>query len=376
MRGAITFIDNTLVYLFDKKPRRGPLFMNWVVTYQCNAKCSFCSTHELNKTLQETMTTEEALRIVREIGESGTWHLSLTGGETILRKDLDLIIIEAKKYGMFVNVNTNGFLLAKKAKMLVDSGVDSIIISLDSDEAKIHDEVRNLPGLTQALVNVIETVKSLRIGKRPAITLRVIVSKRNYKSLGGIIDVFKPIVDKVFFQPIHDGVNVPKFSKKKASVTTGLFQVKDTDQYMFEAEDQNRFAEVFNALIKKCKWLDTLFHREVETFLFDKDTLWDKYKCYSGYYYMAINPYGYASPCTFLHQGLGNVRENSVMSVWNGKEAEKWRKFIKNKENTCMCWCGISEVNAFLTNKLENRFVQSLTNIKDRGTTLKTLLKK
>ncbi|MCP5003732.1 MAG: radical SAM protein [Planctomycetes bacterium] len=361
LRGTLTFIDNTLVYFFDKKPRRGPLFVNWVITYKCNAKCSFCNTHELDKALQESMTTEETLRIVREIGESGTWHLSLTGGETLLRKDLDLIIVEAKKYGMFVNLNTNGFLLERKAKMLVNSGADSIIISLDSNQANIHDEIRGIPGLTQALVNGIESVKSLRKRKKPAITLRVVVSKLNYKSLDNIINVFKPKVDKIFFQPIHDGVSIPKFSTKDTTpASNSLFHVKNTKSYMFEAKDRKRFADVFNALIKKHKWLDNLYHREVETFLFDKDTMWDKYKCYAGYYYMVLDPLGRAFPCTFLHSSLDNLRERSVMDVWSGEETKKWRKLIKNKENMCMCWCGISEVNAFLTNKFENKSMQLL----------------
>lgn len=361
MRGAITFIDNTLVYFFNKKPKRGPLFLNWNLTYRCNAKCSFCNTHELDRAIPGTITIEENLRIVREIGESGTWHLSLTGGETLLVKDLDLIILEAKKYNMFVNVNTNGFLLAKKAKMLVDSGVDSIIISLDSDQEEIHDDVRCIPGLTQALMKGIETVKSLRNGKYPTITLRVIVSKQNYKSLDNLINVFKSKVDKVAFQPIHDGINVPKFLKTDTYSDSTLFHAKNTDPYMFEAKDQNRFAEVFNALIKKHKWLDTLYYREVETFLFDKDTVWDKYKCYAGYYYMTIDPHGRTFPCTFFISGLGNLRERSVMDIWSGEETKKWRKLVKNKENTCLCWCGIAEVNAFLTNKFENELIQNLT---------------
>ncbi len=363
IRGAITFTDNALVFFFNKKLKRGPLFVNLNITYRCNATCSFCNTHELNKANVKTMTTEDVLRIVREIGEFGTWHLSITGGETLLRKDLDVIILEAKKYNMFVNINTNGLLLAGKSKMLADTGVDSITISLDSDQAKTHDEIRGIPGLTQAIVNGIETINSLRNGKKPIITLRVVVSKQNYESLDNIIDVFSQKVDKIFFQPLHDGVNVPKFAKKNAHANYSLFKVRDTNKYMFQNKDRSHFAEVFNALIKKHKWLDTLYYRESEIFIFDKDTLWNKYKCYAGYFYMSIDPSGRVSSCPFLDGSLGNVVKHSVMDVWGGEEMKNWRKVIKNKKNECMCWCGISEVNAFLKNKFENRFVQSLMNI-------------
>ncbi len=126
-RIARTSFDNTLVYLFNKKPSRGPLFVAWTVTYRCNAQCSFCDTHELGRALHRDLDTEEALKLIRQIGAAGVWHLSLTGGEPLIRQDLEQLIRESKRVGLIVNINTNGSLLAKKAEMLVDAGVDIIL---------------------------------------------------------------------------------------------------------------------------------------------------------------------------------------------------------------------------------------------------------
>ena len=54
------------------------------------------------------------------------------------------------------------------------------------------------------------------------------------------------------------------------------------------------------------------------------------------------------------------------MGVWGSDEVKKWRKKVKNKENTCMCWCGSSEVNGILTQLLENKPVKTLSQITNK----------
>ena len=357
-RGALTFLDNTLVYLFDKKPSRGPTFVGWNVLFNCNAVCSFCDTHELHKQLDREMSNEEAMSVVKQLGETGTWHLSLTGGETLLRKDLPEIIQEAKKYNMFVNVNTNGALLAKKAKRLVDSGLDSLIISLDSDKAEIHDTAREIPKLTESIFRGIEAVRKARKENgtnKPEVVLRMIVSKQNYESIDNYIEKFQHLVDKIAIQPIHDGVTAPKFKKNEK---LNLFHIKETDIYQFEQKDKSTYRKIFTDLYKKYSWLDNNFTREFETFIFDKDAMWDKYKCYAGYYYMVVDPALDTFPCTFFVDKFESLRDHKLMDVWRGKKIKAWRKIVKNKQNTCTCACGIAEVNAVLTPKLESKMLK------------------
>ncbi len=355
LRGTLTFLDNTLVYLYDKKPSRGPTFVGWNLLFNCNAVCSFCDTHKLHNQLKREMTTEEAISIVRQLGEAGTWHLSLTGGETLLRKDLPEIIKQAKNQGMYVNVNTNGALLAKKAKRLVESGLDSLIISLDSDKPEIHDTAREIPKLTESIFRGIEAVRTAQNesgSNKPEIILRMIVSKQNYEAIDTYIEKFQHQVDKITIQPIHDGVTVPKFKK---SENLNLFHIKETDIYQFEKKDRSNYRKIFNNLYTKYKWLDNSFTREFETFIFDKNAMWENYKCYAGYYYMVIDPALDTFPCTFFIDKFESLRDNKLMDIWRGGKIKTWRKLIKNKENTCTCACGIAEVNAILTNKLEKK---------------------
>lgn|GEM_PF-1519884 len=363
IRGIITFLDNTLVYLYNKKPSRGPTFVGWNVLFDCNAKCSFCDTHELHKQLDREMTTDEAMSVVHQLGKAGTWHLSLTGGETLVRKDLPEIISAAKQYGMFVNVNTNGALLAKKAKRLVDSGLDSLIISLDSDVPEIHDTAREIPRLSESIFRGIEAVRKIQQENntnKPEIVLRMVVSKQNFETIDRYIDKYQHLVDKIAIQPIHDGITAPQFKTKE---NLNLFHIKETDVYQFESKDRQKYRKVFSSLYKKYDWLDNPFIRDFETFVFDKDRYWEKYKCYAGFYYMVVNPALETFPCTFFVDKLGNLRERALMDIWTSGEINNWRKLVKNKQNTCTCSCGIAEVNSVLTHKLEKNYLHPLSTL-------------
>ena len=85
IRGAITGIDNSMVYLGWKKHSRGPLNIGFDVTFRCNANCSFCDVVpfgiEKMKLEKKELTTEECLDIIKQAGEAGTWTMSFTGGE-------------------------------------------------------------------------------------------------------------------------------------------------------------------------------------------------------------------------------------------------------------------------------------------------------
>lgn len=366
IRGGLTFLDNTLVYFTNKKPSRGPMFVAWDVTFRCNARCSFCNTHELDKATPREMTTEEALKLVKEMGEAGVWHLSLTGGETLVRKDLIEIIREAKKYGIIVNVNTNGFLLAKHAMNLVESGVDSFTISIDSHKNEVHDEARNIPRLTESIVKGIEEVKKIRKGCKPTVMIRLVVSKQNYDEIDLYIEKYKDVADKIMFHPIHDGVGVPKFLEKQDSIThTGLLNLADTDKdpYQFQIEDRQLFSEKFKNYFKKYKWMNNLFNRDMVKFIFDKDSMWDEYKCYAGYYYLQLDPYGKTFPCQFLFNEVGNVNESGIMNVWKNEKFNQWRHMVKNKQNKCLCWCGMAQVNAVFTKTIDNKLIQGASKL-------------
>jgi cyclic pyranopterin phosphate synthase len=110
------------------------------VTDRCNFRCPYCMPREvfgvdhafLPRT--ELLTFEEIARLVRVFAELGVTKVRLTGGEPLLRRDLErLIALVAATPGVTdVALTTNGSLLAARAASLRAAGLHRVTVSLDS----------------------------------------------------------------------------------------------------------------------------------------------------------------------------------------------------------------------------------------------------
>ncbi len=115
------------------------------VTDRCNFRCVYCMPKEVfghdHRFLprRELLTFEEIERVASTFVELGVRKLRITGGEPLLRRDLDVLIgrLVALSDGLDVTLTTNGALLAEKARALADAGLSRITVSLDS----LDDEV-------------------------------------------------------------------------------------------------------------------------------------------------------------------------------------------------------------------------------------------
>ena len=110
------------------------------VTDRCNFRCPYCMPREVFGTdraflpRRELLTYEELGRLVRVFAELGVTKVRLTGGEPLLRRDLEVLVaMAAATPGVDdVALTTNGSLLAPRAAALREAGLSRITISLDS----------------------------------------------------------------------------------------------------------------------------------------------------------------------------------------------------------------------------------------------------
>jgi len=107
------------------------------ITDVCNFKCGYClpNGYQVDKSdNRKFLHLEEIRRLAKVFSKLGVCKIRLTGGEPTVRKDFfDIIKILKDEAGIKkVVITTNGYHLDKKAKMLVDSGLNGINISIDS----------------------------------------------------------------------------------------------------------------------------------------------------------------------------------------------------------------------------------------------------
>ncbi|MBK7472220.1 MAG: GTP 3',8-cyclase MoaA [Betaproteobacteria bacterium] len=108
------------------------------VTDRCNFRCVYCMPKEVfdndYQFLPHTdlLTFEEITRVARIAKDHGVEKLRLTGGEPLLRKNIERLIAMLARLDLDLTLTTNGSALAQKAQSLFDAGLQRVTVSLDS----------------------------------------------------------------------------------------------------------------------------------------------------------------------------------------------------------------------------------------------------
>src|SRR5581483_9331518 len=115
------------------------------VTDRCNFRCVYCMPKEVygrdHRFLdrRELLTFEEIARVARVFAARGVRKIRITGGEPLVRRDLERLIEQLRPLGVELTLTTNGSLLPQKARLLADAGLDRVTVSLDSlDDAQFR----------------------------------------------------------------------------------------------------------------------------------------------------------------------------------------------------------------------------------------------
>src|SRR5262245_46984080 len=114
------------------------------VTDRCNFRCTYCMPREIFgpdhqfADRSELLRYEEIARLVRAFARLGVTKIRLTGGEPLLRRQLErLVAMIACIPGLDLTLTTNGSLLPEKAQALKEAGLRRVTVSLDSLDDKV-----------------------------------------------------------------------------------------------------------------------------------------------------------------------------------------------------------------------------------------------
>jgi cyclic pyranopterin phosphate synthase len=109
------------------------------ITDRCNFRCVYCMPKEVfGRDYQflersQLLTLEEIARAARVFRELGVRRVRITGGEPLVRRNVEHLVGLLKEIdGLELSLTTNGALLPQKAQALADAGLDRVTVSLDS----------------------------------------------------------------------------------------------------------------------------------------------------------------------------------------------------------------------------------------------------
>ena len=118
-----------------------PLWLVLELTYRCPLKCPWCSNPvDYACGNNGELGTDEWKRVLREGRELGALQLGFTGGEPMLRDDLEELVAEAHQLGYYTNLITSGIgLTEERLTALKAAGLNQIQLSLQSSDRTLTD---------------------------------------------------------------------------------------------------------------------------------------------------------------------------------------------------------------------------------------------
>jgi len=301
------------------RPNR-PYHVQWLVTRKCNYRCKGCNVWREQDTKE--LSTEEMIRGLDILRELGVIDIVFSGGNPLLRNDIDEILEYASRF-FITTVYDNGSMALEKIDAL--RNVDFVAISLDTLHEEKNDHIKGVKGSWKKAMQSIEELhkEGIRVGISPTI------SQLN----------------------IHEIVSLTKhFSKKGIPVWYCLYShdtTADSDQ-LFKIGKPNDEFEITDkeAMVKLCDTLANMKKKDdnilittrtlnaMKQLFLDGKRLW---KCRALQNFFMIDHLGRVAGC-HLRKPVSSIFE--LPKLWNSENFDVLRK-VYRECNRCVYLCYI-----------------------------------
>lgn len=196
------------------------------ITRRCNLQCPVCFAsaggNDENGRLAGEPTVEELYATFRQLADSGSTFVQLSGGEPTVRDDLPEIVAAAKKAGCeSVQLNSNGIRLGEDpnyTKALRDAGLSFVFMQFDGTQDAIYEKLRG----RQLLDKKIAAIRVCSDNRLGVTLVPTVVPAVNDHNIGDIVKFAlnnSPAVRGVHFQPVSYFGRYPKAPDNKDRIT-------------------------------------------------------------------------------------------------------------------------------------------------------------
>lgn len=285
-----------------------PFLVALNLTRRCNLACAHCYLDADTRMDGEAgeLSTIEVKNVLDDISAlSDEIMVVLTGGEPTLRHDLAELATHASKRGLMPVIGTNGILLNNERVLaLKDAGVQGAGISLDSLDPTYHDTFRGASGSWEKAMNGIDACRRNKL----RFQIHFSVTDDNAHELDDMIAFAKSakaFVLNVFFLVCTGrgekvtNISVETYEKVLRRVTQAA---RDEQGLIIRAKCAPHFKRM--ALELDNTWPVTSAHG------------YEAGGCLAGTRYARITPEGEVTPCPYIEQSVGNVRDGGFAQLW------------------------------------------------------------
>lgn len=164
-------------------PLQAPIYMNWNYTYRCPFNCRHCYSRGREN---RELSLADQFKVADNIIRNGVFYVNFGGGEPFTSSNLPAVIRRLHEGGVYVNVSTNGYLLSReKMDAVIRSGLNGIVVSVDSANAAVHDDMRNHTGSFEAMKKSVAYFAEQGI----RVFFSTVVTRRNLYDIEAVLEL-------------------------------------------------------------------------------------------------------------------------------------------------------------------------------------------
>jgi MoaA/NifB/PqqE/SkfB family radical SAM enzyme len=274
-----------------KNKKRVPHTIDFAVTPRCPYHCPHCS---YGHRKMEELSLDEILHLIQDMKDLGTAILGITGGEPMIRSDLEQIVAACFPEIATIIYTTGYNFNKKRAEKLYDAHVGSIIIGLDSTDPIIQEKVRGQKGSLEL------GIQALKICHEIGIYTGINTIATRERLLNGELERIYDLACSLDVGELR--LNFP--------IATGRWAGCSKEQ--LKAEELEMLKKMRKRLSKKRSGpiVTTLAEYETEDFM----------GCNTGYQTVFIDSSGEVCPCDFTPLSFGNITETPLKDIWKQME--------------------------------------------------------
>ena len=269
--------------------RRAPVSLYWAVTSRCGYRCEHCSA--AGRATAEELTTEEALRVVRDLQDLGVSILGFTGGEPLLRPDLDDLLRAVDDRSATILFTSGHGLDEDRARRLAHAGLFAVGVSLDSDDSAAMDRRRGVPGAFDAACAAVRACRAAGL-----YTMTQTVACPGFLASARLERICE-LSRSLGAHEIRILENIP----------CGRLAAADSAM-LLSPEERAALVDFQTRMNKRRRGIKVAVFNHIES-----DA---RFGCGAGSQHAYLDAAGNLYPCDFVPLSFGNVREKTLPDLW------------------------------------------------------------
>lgn len=288
-------------------------YLFWECTWRCNLSCLHCGSDCQASSMHKDMPAEDFLKVLDRINEyeHNPTIIAITGGEPLLRKDLEECGESIRKKGFYWGIVTNGFAYTQERhRSLLSAGMGSITLSLDGLK-DTHNWLRNHPQSYDRAMNAMHLIASSFLIS----DVVTCVHKRNLPEL----------------ESIYETICESGMKAWRLFTITPIGRAKSHLELDLNAEEFTTLMEFIKAKRAENR-IEVKFSCEGYVGRYEKQVRDDRFFCRAGVHIGSILIDGSIGACPNIDRSFiqGNIYQDDFIDVWNNRfEIYRNRKWTK-----------------------------------------------